>query len=45
MICPDAYYVECPYLYEVVYEGRRIPVDARETCPICNEACYKEEEK
>lgn len=45
MICPNAYYIECPYLYEVVYEGRRVTVDARETCPFCCGECEKENVK
>lgn len=45
MICSNAYYIECPYLYEVVYDGTRVSIDSREICYLCSSECYKEEEK
>ena len=44
MICPLAYYIECPY------EGLHVPsahgdvlLDNRELCPHVNHECYEEE--
>lgn len=45
MTCPVGYYIECPYLDEVICEGRCVPVDFRDICPFCISECYKEEEK
>lgn len=45
MICNCSYYIDCPYLYEICYAHVRLPVDDRESCPYCNEKCYKKEGK